>query len=126
MTDEQLLPATYLISTEVHYTNPKCQSVQLIKRAGIVESDKRFSNQLRVISLADASPYETLHSYVSNTLAPYFKSYIKRGANEQIEGSGAGSAGRASMGGPGLQGVGVVGDLNSKFIFLSMNKIYSI
>ncbi len=33
---------------------------------------------MRVISLADSSPYETLHSYVSNTLAPYFKSYIKR------------------------------------------------
>jgi hypothetical protein len=24
--------ATYLVSTEVHYTNPKCLSVQLIKR----------------------------------------------------------------------------------------------
>ena len=32
-----------------------------------------------MISLADSSPYETLHSYVSNTVAPYFKSYIKRG-----------------------------------------------
>lgn len=109
------MPATYLITTEVHYTNPKCLSVQLIKRAGIVESDKRFSNQLRVISLADASPYETLHSYVSNTLAPYFKSYIKRGANEQMEGSGTGSVGRASIGGPG---VSVVGDLNSEFCLL--------
>ena len=35
---------------------------------------------MRIISLADSSPYETLHSFVSNTLAPYFKSYVKRGA----------------------------------------------
>ena len=30
--------------------------------------------------MADSSPYETLHSIVSDTLAPYFKSYVKRGA----------------------------------------------
>ena len=36
-----------------------------------------------MISLADSSPYETLHSFVSNTLAPYFKSYIKRGGNNE-------------------------------------------
>jgi len=44
----------------------------------VIESDKKFHNQLRIISLADSSPYETLHSLVSNTLAPYFKSYVKR------------------------------------------------
>jgi dynein heavy chain 1 len=52
--------------------------VQVIKRGAIVESDKKFHNQLRIISLADSSPYETLHAFVSNTLSPYFKSYVKR------------------------------------------------
>lgn len=111
--DDQQVPATYLVSTEVHYTNPKCLSVQIIKRGAIIESDKRFSNQLRVISLADASPYETLHSYVSNTLAPYFKSYIKRGNNEgsiDVAVSGGGVS-RASLGGQ-QQGVSAVGDLS--------------
>lgn len=55
--------------------------MQLIKRGAFIENDKKFHNQLRVISLADSSPYETLHSYVSNTLAPYFKSYMKRGSD---------------------------------------------
>lgn len=76
--DESVI-SQFLISTEVNYTNPKCLSVQVIKRGAVVESDKKFHNQVRVISLSDSSPYETLHSYVSNTLAPYFKSYIKRG-----------------------------------------------
>ena len=76
--DESVV-SQFLISTEVNYTNPKCLSVQVIKRTAVVESDKKFHNQVRVISLSDSSPYETLHSYVSNTLAPYFKSYIKRG-----------------------------------------------
>jgi dynein heavy chain 1 len=69
-------PTQYLVSTEVHYTNPKCLSVQIIKRGAIIENDKKFHNQLRIISLADSSPYETLHSFVSNTLAPFFKESI--------------------------------------------------
>lgn len=54
----------------------------MIKRGAIIESDKKLNSQIRVISLEDSSPYETLHSYVSNTLAPYFKSYIKRGSSD--------------------------------------------
>ena len=69
--EEQLV--SYMVLSEVQYVNPRCQSVQLIKRGGIVESDKPFSSQLRVISLADASPYETLHAFVSNSLTHYFK-----------------------------------------------------
>lgn len=52
-------------------------SVCVIKRGPILEADKSFSSQLRVMSLSDGSPYETLHAYVSNAVAPYFKSYIK-------------------------------------------------
>ncbi len=52
-------------------------SVVVIKRGAILEADKSFSSQLRVMSLSDGSPYETLHAYVSNAVAPYFKSYIK-------------------------------------------------
>ncbi len=58
--------------------------MQLIKRGAIVENDKKFHTQIRIISLADSSPYETLHSYVSNTLAPYFKSYIKRSETNSL------------------------------------------
>lgn len=52
-------------------------SVAVIKRGPVVEADKSFSSQLRVMSLSDGSPYETLHSYVSNAVAPYFKSFIR-------------------------------------------------
>lgn len=49
----------------------------LIKRGQIVEADKSFPQQLRVMNLSEGSPYETLHAYVSNAVAPYFNSYIK-------------------------------------------------
>ena len=44
-------------------------------------------SQLRVMTLDDpsATPYETLHNYVSNAVAPYFKSYIRAtGKNELV------------------------------------------
>ena len=100
----------FLISTEINYTNPKCLSVQIIKRGAVVESDKKFHNQVRVISLSDSSPYETLHSYVSNTLAPYFKSYIKRGhdsksvADSKLANTGAGDMVASSGSAQGLYG----------------------
>jgi hypothetical protein len=75
----------YVITIEMHYTNPKCLTLQIIKHGTIVENDKKFSHQLRVVSLSDSSPYETLHSFVSNTLAPYFKSYIKRSNGDLIK-----------------------------------------
>ena len=48
-----------------------------IKRGPVVEADKAVSSQVRVMNFSDGSPYETLHAYVSNAVAPYFKSYIK-------------------------------------------------
>jgi len=64
---------SFVVLSEVHYVNPRCQSVQLIKGGGIVESDKPFGSQLCVISLSDTSPYKTLHAFLSNSLSPYFK-----------------------------------------------------
>jgi len=64
---------SFVVLSELQYVNPKCQSVQLIKGDDIVETDKPFDSQLCVISLSDASPYKTLHGFLSNSLSPYFK-----------------------------------------------------
>lgn len=52
-------------------------SLVLIKRGQVVEAEKSMSSQVRVMNFSDGSPFETLHSYVSNAVAPFFKSYIK-------------------------------------------------
>lgn len=49
----------------------------LIKRGTIVEADKSMNSQLRVINFSEGSPYETLHAFISKTMAPYFKSYVR-------------------------------------------------
>lgn len=74
----------YTISAEVHYINPKMLSLVILKRGQLIESDKKFHTQLRIINLVDSSPYETLHAYVSHVIAPYFKSYVREsGKNER-------------------------------------------
>lgn len=65
------------MSNEVSYTNSKINSLVIIKRGSVIEADKSIRAQVRVIGLNDGSPYETLHSYISKTVAPYFKSYVK-------------------------------------------------
>lgn len=67
----------YTISEEVKFHNPKIISLVMIKRGHILEADKPLPAQLRIMNLNDASPYETLHSYVSAAVAPYFKSFVK-------------------------------------------------
>ena len=51
-------------------------SLVLIKRGGVLEADKPVSQQLRFIDLTDGNPYETLHSYLSAAVSPFFKSFI--------------------------------------------------
>jgi len=67
----------YAISEEVRFFNIKVNSVVLIKRSLVIEADKSIASQVRVMNLNDSSPYETLHSYISAAVAPYFKSYVK-------------------------------------------------
>lgn len=49
----------------------------LIKKGLVVEADKSINSQIRVINFSEGSPYETLHAFISKTMAPYFKSYVR-------------------------------------------------
>ncbi|KAH8028136.1 hypothetical protein HPB51_013183 [Rhipicephalus microplus] len=61
-------------------------SLVIIKKYAVIEADKKVPSQLRVMNLNDASPYETLHSYVSSAVAPYFKSYVKETGRAERDG----------------------------------------
>ncbi|CAN7982336.1 unnamed protein product [Ixodes hexagonus] len=76
----------YTFSSEVHFTNPKINSLVVIKKYAVIEADKKVPSQLRVMNLNDSSPYETLHSYVSSAVAPYFKSYVKETGRAERDG----------------------------------------
>ncbi|XP_063712959.1 cytoplasmic dynein 1 heavy chain 1-like isoform X4 [Symsagittifera roscoffensis] len=72
----------YTVTVEISFASVKQQllaSVLFLKRGLVIEAEKSVPSQLRVMTLDDpsATPYETLHNYVSNAVAPYFKSYIR-------------------------------------------------
>ncbi|XP_071963522.1 cytoplasmic dynein 1 heavy chain 1-like [Antedon mediterranea] len=68
---------TYAIKNTAEFTNTKMMSIVFLKKGGLVDADKSMSSQLRVMALSEGSPFETLHAYVSEAIAPFFKSYIR-------------------------------------------------
>ena len=76
--DSEKQRAIYSVNLDVHYSAPKLSSVAFIKRGAVVEADKKISAQLRVMTLSEGSPFETLHAYISNSVAPFFKSFVRK------------------------------------------------
>lgn len=75
--EDAQLEGRYDLKLDVQYVDPRVTSVTFIKRGYFIEAEKKVAPQLRVINLENAAPFETLHSYISNAVAPYFKSYVK-------------------------------------------------
>lgn len=61
-------------------------SLACIKRSAVVEAEKLIHNQVRIINFSEGSPYETLHAFISKSLAPYFKSYVKESGRADRDG----------------------------------------
>lgn len=84
--EEEKDAVAYYISNDVHFTNQRMASLVCIKRGAVIEADKSIHSQLRLINFSEGSPYETLHSFISKTLAPYFKSYVKESGRADRDG----------------------------------------
>ncbi|XP_061071728.1 cytoplasmic dynein 1 heavy chain 1 isoform X2 [Conger conger] len=76
---------SYNISIDIHY-GLKSNSLAFIKRTVVIDADKPISTQVRVLTLSEDSPYETLHSFISNAVAPFFKSYIRESGKADRDG----------------------------------------
>ncbi|KAF6780273.1 hypothetical protein AHF37_00288 [Paragonimus kellicotti] len=77
---------SYAVMTDVRFSSPKVQSVVFIKRGTSIEADKSFSSQLRFLGFTDGSPYETLHSMISDAISPFYKSYIRESGRAERDG----------------------------------------
>lgn len=84
--EEEKEYVTYQISNDVYFTNSRMASLACIKRGAVIEADKSIHSQLRLINFSDGSPYETLHAFISKSLAPYFKSYVKESGRADRDG----------------------------------------
>ena len=48
------------------------------KRGAVVEAEKPLNSQLRIMTLSEGSPYETLHDYVAAAVSCSAPSFITR------------------------------------------------
>ncbi|CAG0905929.1 unnamed protein product, partial [Cyprideis torosa] len=58
----------------------------LVKLSSVLEADKSIVSQVQILSLAEGSPYETLHSFVASAIGPYFKSYVRETGKAERDG----------------------------------------
>lgn len=67
---------TFDIRLGLNYHPIRCIGVSFIKRGSALEAEKSIRSQLRVMSVSEDSPFETLHSYVKDAVTPYFTSFV--------------------------------------------------
>ena len=76
----------YGVKLNVQYVSQKETSVAFIKKGMVIENDKKIGAQLHVINFENSTPFDTLHSYISNAVSPFFKSYVKTSGKSDREG----------------------------------------
>jgi len=76
----------YELTSDIQFGNSRAASVVFVKQTPYLEADKHISRQIHVLTLSDKEPYQTLHSYVSSAVAPYFKSYVKESGRAERDG----------------------------------------
>lgn len=83
---ENSIKLEYGIQLSVQFLSQKENAIVFIKRGSVIEGDKKIYKQVQMINLENASPFDTLHSYVSNAVSPFFKSYVKKSGKSDREG----------------------------------------
>eukprot|EP00052_Salpingoeca_macrocollata_P029607 m.302067 g.302067 ORF g.302067 m.302067 type:complete len:4524 (+) comp22998_c0_seq7:51-13622(+) len=66
----------FVVSLEVAFSSPRFSSVTFIKRGLVLTQDKDLASQLRVITLSEGQPYETLHSFIHCAINPYLNAVV--------------------------------------------------
>ncbi|KAF2072162.1 hypothetical protein CYY_006521 [Polysphondylium violaceum] len=74
------LKESYSFEVEVKFGGENKSSLGVVKRVpeSTIEysNNKSISSQLQVINLGDGSPFDTLHNYIHNSVAPFVRSFI--------------------------------------------------
>lgn len=69
--------AQYVVALELRYHSSRASCLAFIKRGTHIEADKPIPAQVFALHLSEDTPLETLHSYVKDAVAPFFKSYVE-------------------------------------------------
>ena len=76
----------YYVDVGVSYRGSHATAVALVKRGPVIEGDKPLHSQLSIVNLNEDSPFETLHSYMREVVAPFFKSFVQSSGKADRDG----------------------------------------
>ncbi|XP_065684969.1 cytoplasmic dynein 1 heavy chain 1 isoform X1 [Hydra vulgaris] len=76
----------YGLQLSVQFISEKETSIAFIKRGAVIEADKKISNQLHILNMVSSTPFDMLHSCISNAVSPFFKTYVKKSGKSDREG----------------------------------------
>eukprot|EP01113_Clastostelium_recurvatum_P011812 TRINITY_DN1605_c0_g1_i1.p1 TRINITY_DN1605_c0_g1~~TRINITY_DN1605_c0_g1_i1.p1 ORF type:complete len:4689 (+),score=1530.43 TRINITY_DN1605_c0_g1_i1:285-14351(+) len=112
-----------MFDLEINFSGDKARTVVLLKlnpEAPLGESGqtRSIASQLQLINLPEGSPFEVLHNYVHNTIAPFFRSYVDKAGSRRQASSQAG--GSSSTSGASDKGAGL-GAVNQKIAELELS-----
>ena len=79
--DATFIP-TFIVQLGVQSQSSSVGAV-FTKRAGNIEADKPMRSQLRFLTVAEDSPFETLHAYVQDAIDPYFNSLVRQSGRDE-------------------------------------------
>ncbi|GAM24388.1 hypothetical protein SAMD00019534_075630 [Acytostelium subglobosum LB1] len=75
--DDESSTESYTFEVEVRFGGDKTTSLVITKRVPetALDSSKSVSSQLQAINLGEGSPFDTLHNYIHNSVAPFIRSF---------------------------------------------------
>eukprot|EP01096_Ripella_sp_DP13-Kostka_P011830 TRINITY_DN484_c0_g1_i1.p1 TRINITY_DN484_c0_g1~~TRINITY_DN484_c0_g1_i1.p1 ORF type:complete len:4631 (+),score=2721.08 TRINITY_DN484_c0_g1_i1:206-14098(+) len=73
-------PALYSLDLQVNFSGRNTTIIGFIKKPPhfVLEADKSPQSQLHILNLGNSLPFETLHSFIHSTLAPFFRSFAQQ------------------------------------------------
>ncbi|CEF66963.1 Dynein heavy chain, cytoplasmic [Strongyloides ratti] len=74
--DEEKVTVAFSIASEVVFIGEKTSTIVFIKKGPVIDTEKPIAEQVRVNTVSDGNPYETLLVNISKITTPFFKSFI--------------------------------------------------
>jgi dynein heavy chain 1 len=112
--DSEEPSANYVIASRPEFTGERSSVVALIKKHdnATIEASKSMASQLQAVNLSEGSPFESLHSLVRHSVAPFFKAYVKQSGaassgSSSGEKSSSSSSSKSTGGGDAKLGLGI-------------------
>jgi dynein heavy chain 1 len=87
--EEEAAESDLEVSLEVSFTSQRRAGVVLIKKKPNValDSERSVGSQIQLVNLADQSPFDTVHSFLHNSFAPYLRSFmVKEHGEKRLQG----------------------------------------